>query len=415
MISKMYRRIVPLVVLILFCSILDRINLGFAAVTMNAELGLTNAEFGMAAGFFSIGYALFGIPSTLMLHKVGAQRWIAITMVAWALCSAATALVYDARSLMIVRFLLGVAEAGLTPGIVLYLSYWFPSAWRGRVFGLVFVIQPLTVMIGGPLSSGLLQLDGWLGLSGWHWLFIVEAAPTILLAIVVALCLTDRPEAATWLDPSEKAWIEQRLESERSSAAADRNWDVLRQRRIWTLAAAFLAIGTAGMGAFYFLPLIIRSTGLSVSASGVVAGVPGLVSLFTIPLWGLWTDRSSCRACVTAAACLLMVAGFVGGALLLPSPWALVPLTVALAGFFGVFVPFWTLPTGLLQGAAAAVGIAFVNIAGNLGHFTGPALVGMLSNDGRGYGAAMISLAVVALLAAGLVLLLRGPPVGDRS
>lgn len=402
---KIWRRILPLAVLIIFCSVLDRFNLGFAAVTMNQDLGLSNAAFGVAAGFFAIGYALFGIPSTLALHRFGARRWISFTMVAWGLCSAATALVATAEELMIVRCLLGAAEAGLTPGIVLYFSYWFPSAYRGRVFATTFLIQPLTILIGGPMSSLLLAWDGWLGLAGWQWLFVVEALPTLILAAAVFWFLTDRPVNASWLSSDERQWLARQLAQEQAAAAATGKaetsiWRTFANTRVVLLAIAYAAIGTAGVGTIFFMGLMTRSMGFSATQTGYLAALPGAVAVLTLPLWGWWTDRAKQRELVAAAGCMLIAVGLAGTAMWLPSRWALLPMTLALVGFFSVVVPFWTLPSSFLTGANAAAGIALINVSGNVGNFTGPALLGFLSDRTHSYAPGAASLAAIAALAA---------------
>ncbi len=428
-IARVWWRIVPLLALVLLLNYLDKVNIGFAALQMNKALGLSNSAFGMASGLFSLGYALAAIPSTLLLERIGARRWMSVMMVIWGLCSAGTALVSRPAELLVARVVLGVAEAGFTPGVIVYLSYWFPARYRGRVLSSFLLILPLSLVIGGPISSGLLSCDGLLGLAGWKWLFLCEGLPTVLLAGVVASLLADRPTKASWLSDEEKTWLIGQLDETRTDrpstehgqpmgAAAEisqatskpvqrTQWraDVtatlraLTHWRVVSLAVALVGITTSGTGALIFLPTVIRSMGFSVGATGLVAALPALVAALVFPLWGVWTDRSRRRESVVAATCVALSGGLWGAAALFPSPWALVPLTVAFVGFFGSVVPFWTLPSSFLTGATAAAGIALINLAGNLGGFSGPVLLGWLSDTTRSYNAGLAGLAAPVALA----------------
>jgi ACS family tartrate transporter-like MFS transporter len=399
-IRKVAWRIVPLMALVLLFNYLDKVNIGFAAVTMNKDLGFSNTVFGAAAGFFAIGYALFGIPSTLLLHRVGARRWISVIMVAWGLCSAATAFVSTAREMLIARFILGVAEAGFTPGMIFYFSQWFPSRYRGRVLGAFLLIYPFSLVIGGPFSTTLFSLNGSLGLHGWQWLFLIEALPTVALAGVVFALLTDTPAEATWLSPPERTWLRTRLSSEEAhidGVGAGRSlWGQLANNRVWLLVAANVGLSTSGIGAYFFMPLIIQSMGFSVRNTGLLVALPGIAATLILPLWGIWADRAKSREIVVAAASALIMLGLLGAAPLLPSAWAIIPLSIAMVGFFGGLVAFWTLPSQFFIGASAAIGIAFINIMGNLGTFTGPYLLGWLSDLTGTYQAGLLSLAAIA-------------------
>lgn len=399
-IAKVWWRIVPLLALALLFNYLDKVNIGFAALQMNKDLGLSNSVFGVASGLFSFGYALAAIPSTLLLERVGARRWMSCMMVAWGLCSASTAFVSRPEELVVARVALGVAEAGFTPGVILYLSYWFPAEYRGRVLGSFLLILPLALVIGGPISSALLSCDGHFGLAGWKWLFLCEGLPAVLLAGVVVGLLADKPGKALWLSNAEKTWLIGQLgeaRTERTNFAATvralANW------RVVLLATALFGITTSGTGALIFLPTVIRSMGFSVGATGLVAALPALVATCVFPLWGVWTDRSPHREGVVAVTCLALSVGLCGAAALLPSPWALVPLTIALVGFFGSVVPFWTLPSSFLTGASAAAGIALINIAGNMGGFSGPTLLGRLSDITKSYNGGLAGLAGPVALA----------------
>lgn len=397
------RRIVPLLSPALFFAYLDRVNLGFAALTMNRDLHLTNTQFGTAAGCFAVGYAVAGIPSTLLLHRFGARRWISLTMFIWGLCSAATAFVTRPEELFGVRALLGMAEAGLAPGVVLYTSRWFPSEYRGRMFGTLFIINPLSQLIGSPLSSVLLAADGRLGLTGWQWLFIIEALPTLLLAALVFGALADQPADAQWLSAEQKQWLTGRLaiQSPPAPAPAGRNegWRAFADARVWMLAAISAGLGTSGIGTLIFLPLIIHSMGFSVWSTGFVAAVPAAVAAAALPLWGVWADRVRNRGWVVAAGCGAIACGLLGTAMLLPSPWAIAPICLAVAAFFGCLSAFWTLPTAFLTGIGAATGIALINAVGNLGQFVGPYLLGRLADLSHSHTSGLVCLAAIAAAA----------------
>lgn len=403
------RRIVPLAALMLLCAYMDKINIGFAALQMNADLGLTSTAFGAGAGAFALGYALFALPSTMLLHRFGARRWMSLIMMLWGLCSAATAFVTDIESLVMVRLALGMAEAGFSPGIILYFSYWFPAAYRGRVLGWFLFVHPLALVVAGPVSGLLLTLDGTLGLAGWQWLFLVEAAPSILLALVTIRLLTDAPAKAAWLPDDEKAWLARGLDAERRGIETESQGrismrHVLADRRVWLLGAVNLAVGTAGIGAIFFTPLIVQSMGFTELGTGFIVAVPGIVGGLTLPLWGWWTDRARRRESVVAIACLMLAFGLAAEAVLLPSAWAIVPLCIAMIGFNGMIVAFWTLPSSFLIGVGAAAGIAAINIAGNLGTFSGPYLLGRMTDLTQGYAAGLVLLAGIALAAAGAML-----------
>lgn len=397
---KVWWRIVPLMIAVLFFSFLDRVNISFAALTMNRDLGLSNAQFGAGVGAFAIGYALFGIPSVLLLHRFGARRWIALIMALWGLCSAATAFVGNADQLFAMRFLLGVAEAGFSPGIILYFSYWFPEEYRGRVFGTFFFIQPLAIVFGGPMSSALIEAHGAFGLAGWQLLFIAEALPTIVLAPAVLLFLPERPERSTWLADDERAWLAGRLAANSAAKATMTQagaGPVLLDPRLWGLTLVNLGIGTCGMGILLFMPLVIQSMGYSVWATGLLTTLPAVLAAIGIPVWGWWTDRARNRGHIVTASCAMIALGLLAAAALHPSPWAIVALSVSMVGLYGGITAFWTLPTTFLSGAAAAAGLAIVNIAGNFGAFTGPMILGRVSDSSGSFAPGMLVLGWIGI------------------
>ena len=400
-------RIVPLLAAVLLLSYLDKVNIGFAALQMNKALGLSNSTFGLAAGLFALSYALAAIPSTILLRRFGARRWISWAMLVWGLCSAATAFVASPKQLMVARVALGAAEAGFTPGVIFYLNSWFPKAYRGRILGSFLAILPVSIVVGGPLSSALLGWDGLMGFSGWQWLFLIEGLPTVLLAPAVRIFLADTPGDARWLGAADRVWLKVKLDAEADEMAVSLlarpsqsgSPRAPLRRRAAMLGLVYLGISTSGAGALIFLPLLIRSMGFSIRASSALAAFPALVSAAMLPLWGYWADRVERREWVVAATCLSLCIGLAGTAVVIPSAWALIPLTLAFIGYFGSVAPFWTLPSSFLTGVAAAATIAAINVTGNIGAFFGPALLGSLSDRFGSYSPGLFFMATVALAA----------------
>jgi ACS family tartrate transporter-like MFS transporter len=363
---------------------------------MNQDLGLTQTQFGLAAGFFAIGVLVFGVPSTLLLHRLGARRWISATLLAWGILSAATAFVRSPAELFGARLLLGVAEAGFIPGAILYYSYWFPAAYRGRVIASFIFMQPVGLIVGAPLS-GLLLSHGLFGLMGWQSMFIVEALPTLILAVAVYLWLPDRPEQARWLSGIQKQWLGERLAAEAPSS--ERGGSLRRavsDTRVLGLSLAYLAIGTSGAGAIYFIPLMIHSMHFSTLETGLLAAAPPAAAAALLPLWGRWTDRHQRAEFTTVIASGIMAAGLLMSACLLPSPGAITGLCIAMIGFFGLMPAFWSLPTRILRGADAATATGLISVVGNLGNFSGPFLLGRLSDITKTYGTGLVCLAAVS-------------------
>lgn len=398
-IRRLWPRILPLIALAYFCAWLDRVNVSFAALQMNADLGLSKADFGFGAGSFAIGYALFAIPSTLLLHRFGARRWIASIMLAWGLCSASLAFVSNVEQFVAMRFLLGVAEAGLAPGIILYFSYWFPREYRGRALGLLLLVTPVALVIGGPISGALLTLGGQWGLAGWQWLFLVEAAPSLLSAPIIWRLLPTRPADAPWLPERSRTWLDERLAGEAPREMRERGsaWRALRRPRVAMLMVVNVGIGTGGAGTLFFMPLMVQSMGFSDWQTGLMVALPAVVGGLSIPLWGLGGDRTGRRDLLLVLAGGLLAAGLAGTAVLLPSPWAIGALALAMAGYNGVAISISLIPYAFLAGTAAAAAIAAVNVAGNLGNFTGPYLVGWIADAAGAYQTALAALAAIVV------------------
>jgi MFS transporter, ACS family, tartrate transporter len=403
-IRKIYLRLLPLLFLAYFVCYLDRINVGFAALTMNKDLGFTATVYALGATAFFWGYCLFEIPSNLVLEKIGARIWIARIMITWGLFSGATAFVTGSTSFGTIRFFLGVCEAGFFPGMILYFTYWFPARYRGRVVGWFMTAIPIAIFLGGPISTSLLVgLDGLLGLAGWRWLFLCEAAPSVLLGFVVLFYLTDRPAQAHWLEPQEREWLIAELAAERSAVDKVRVYSLLQSLYNWrvlALAVIYLGIGTASLGLVLFLPLMIKQLGVSTLMTGFAAAVPYVVGTVGMIICGYITDHMHERRWNLFFTCLAAAVGLLVAAMLSNSLWALAGLSLATVGFYGMKTSFWPLPSTFLSGTAAAAAIAAINSLGNFGGLIGPNVVGWLRDTTGNFEAGLYFLAGCALVSA---------------
>jgi MFS transporter, ACS family, tartrate transporter len=403
-IRKVYFRLLPLLFLAYFICYLDRINVGFAALTMNKDLGFTATVYALAATAFFWGYCLFEVPSNIVLENVGARIWIARIMITWGLFSGATAFVTGATSFAGVRFFLGVCEAGFFPGMILYFTYWFPARYRGRVVGWFMTAIPVAIFLGGPISTSVLVgLDGLLGLAGWRWLFLCEAAPAVILGIVVLFYLTDRPAKAHWLDPHEREWLIAELAAERSAVEQVRVYTVLQSLlnlRVLALAIIYLGIGTASLGLVLFLPQMIKQLGVSNLMTGFATSVPYIVGTIGMIICGYITDHMYERRWNLFFTCFAAAVGLFAAALLTGSFWTLAVIAVATIGFYGMKTSFWPLPSTFLSGTAAAAAIAGINSIGNLGGLIGPVAVGWLKDTTGSFEAGLFFLSGCALISA---------------
>ncbi len=401
---KVYWRILPLAIAAYFLAYLDRINVGFAALTMNKDLGLDAAIYGMAAGAFFWGYFLFEVPSNMILEKIGARIWIARIMVSWGLISGLTAFCVGPWSFVTMRFLLGLAEAGLFPGMILFFTYWFPDWHRARIVSGFMVALPLAVAAGAPVSTGILEgMSGVLGLAGWKWMFIAEAIPTVLVGFIILIFVTDRPSLAHWLSNEERSWLSTALETERGLIEAKRKlsmWQSFWDPKILLLTLNYFGIIAASLGMLLFLPQIVKQLGLSNMEVGWVSMIPYLCGAVAMIVWGRYSDRTGERrwnlfwACITAAIGLFIAGETVG------TVWALVGMSIAAIGFYGSKGPFWTMPSMILTGTAAASGIAWINAVGNLGGFFGPSVVGWAKDYTGSFAGGLYALAGFALVSA---------------
>jgi MFS transporter, ACS family, tartrate transporter len=404
-VRKLAWRLLPFMGLLYFVAFLDRVNVGFAALTMNADLGLSARVYGFGAGIFFLGYVLFEVPSNLMLHRFGARRWIARIMISWGLVSAAMAATTGPISFYVLRFLLGVAEAGFFPGMILYLTYWFPAAVRARITGAFMIAIPVSGVIGAPLSTALLGIEGF-GLQGWQWMFILEGVPAVLLGLIVLYRLDDRPERAGWLADDEKAWLRRTLDAEQ--AAVQRPVSVraaLLDTRVWILGIVYfgLVIGLYGLG--FWLPQIVADFGgLTLPQVGLLTAFPSVIAAVAMYAWGRHSDATGERLRHIAWPALAGCVGLAASAYLADRPLlAFAALTAGAAGIYAALPVFWTLPTALLTGAAGAGAIALVNSIGNTGGYVGPALMGYLKDTTGEHTAGLLVLAGSLLGAAVLV------------
>ena len=398
-------RLIPFLLGCYFISFLDRINVSFAALHMNEDIGLTKGLYGLGAGLFFVTYCLFEVPSNLMLHRVGARRWIARIMLTWGLCAVVMAFVVGPYSFFAMRLLLGAAEAGFFPGVLFFLMLWFPTAYRSRILGLFMAGVAISGLIGAPLSGELLTLDGWLGLHGWQWLFIIEGAPAIVLAPVCFYFLQDGPAQARWLRQDEREKLAAVLDSEMREREASLKQSVsqaLVNPRVLFLAAMYFTNVCLLNSVQFFLPLILKGFGMGPRQTGFVAAIPSLFALFAVILWGRRSDRRAERYGHAA------LANFVGGLALLASallqdPTArIVAVTIAFSATLAFTAPFWAIPASFLSGVAAAGGIAAISALGVIGGFIAPSVIGSLADltgDFRAGLALFGALAVVAAIA----------------
>ncbi|HEX6905913.1 MAG TPA: MFS transporter [Terriglobales bacterium] len=421
LVSKLTRRLVPFLFLLYIVAYLDRINVGFAALQMQGQLHLSDEVYGLGAGLFFAGYFVFQLPSNLLLERVGARRWLAALMVVWGAVSTSMIFVRTPHGFYALRFLLGVAEAGFFPGVILYLKNWFPADARARTVAWFMTAAPLSGVVGGPISGALLGLHH-AGLAGWQWMFIMEGIPAILLGGLAACYLTDRPQDAVWLSDEQRDWLlaTLRQESQETAAVSRTNvWAAFTHPGIWLLVLVYFGLDTVSYGISLWLPNLIRSlSGVSDFVIGLLSTIPYIAAAVSMVLVGMHSDRSGERRWHTALPAFVGAAGL----LLAAQSTSVVPMiagiTVAVLGVFSMLGPFWTMPTSLLTGTAAAAAIALINSVGNLGGFFGPYIIGLIRTHTGSFKNGL--LVVGATLAAGgaIALLVRGrahAPVQGRA
>jgi len=412
---KVTWRLIPFLFVLYVIAWLDRVNVGFAGLQMNADLGFSSTVFGFGSGIFFLGYCLFEIPSNIILERVGARLWIARIMVTWGLISAGLMIVRTPAVFYLLRFLLGAAEAGFFPGVIYYLSLWYPTAHRARAIAAFMTAVPVTGLIGGPLSGALLDLDGIYGLAGWQWLFLLEGLPAIVLGASVIFYLDERPETTQWLAPEERDWLVDTLAAER------RTWPLRPDIRValtdvgvWRLGIIFLLVATGFYGYSFWAPLVIRSiTGLSNFKVGLVLGAISAVTIIGMLLNSYHSDRTNERPIHIAVPLLVMAVGLIGCALLHNPVFAIIALALVPLGHCASYGPFWSMPTQFFTGPAAAAGIALVTMIANVGSFAGPTLIGVLKARTGTHTEAFLLLGGLAVIAS--LLALRTSPARASS
>ena len=402
-------RIVPFLMMCYFVAYLDRVNVSYATLTMNQDLGISASAFGFGSGIFFLTYVILEVPSNLVLERVGARRWIARIMFSWGVVSGLMAVIDGATGFYVLRVLLGAAEAGFFPGIIFYLTLWFPAAHRARIVGWFMAVIPLSSVLGAPVSGLILGMHGFLGLAGWRWLFILEAAPAVILAVAVWFYLPDRPADAGWLGEDERAWLVNCLAEEQRRRERSHQISVgqaLVNPRVLALAVVYFGAVATNYGTAFWLPQIVQSFGLSAGATGFVTAIPYLVGTVGIVWWGQRSDARLERKRHTAIALAIAALG-IGLSTLFDAPVGkMILLSAGAFGVFAVLPVFWTLPTAFLSGAAAAAGIAAVNSIGNLAGFFGPLAMGISKDATGSFVTGLWVIAACALLSMVVVLAL---------
>jgi ACS family tartrate transporter-like MFS transporter len=401
---KLYLRLLPFAVLSYILAYIDRINVSFAGLTMRGDLDISAGTFGFAVGMFYWGYFIFEVPSNVILEKIGARIWIARIMITWGILAGLTAAVTGPTSFAIVRFLLGVAEAGFFPGLIFYFTTWFPRHHHARIVSGFIIGLPLAVALGAPISTSLMSLDGLFGLHGWQIMYIAEAIPTVAIGVITFFVLTDRPEQAQFLTAEERDWLVARLASERRANEAVRTyslWQAMYNPKVLLLALNYFGIVTASLGMLIFIPQIIKSLGnFSNMTVGWLTMIPYICGTIAMVLWGRLSDRMHERRWNLFAGCVLSTLGLIIAGMTMGTWWALVGMSIAAMGFYGSKGPFFAMPPMFLSGAGLAAGIAWINSIGNLGGFFGPWYVGAMKDLTGSYAGGLYGLALLGLIAA---------------
>jgi MFS transporter, ACS family, tartrate transporter len=399
---KIYLRLLPFAFISYSLCYIDRINATFAALTMRGDLNMSASAYGFAVGTFYWGYFIFEVPSNLIMEKVGARLWIA--RITWGILAALAALSTGSTSFAIFRFLLGVAEAGFFPGMVLYFTYWFPAHHHARIVSGILAGFVVAVAGGAPISTALLSLDGMFNLRGWQIMYIAEGIPTVIAGFATLFIMTDKPEQAKFLTAEEKAWLTAKLASERQAKEAVRTfgvWEGMFNSKVLLLALNYFGIVTASLGMLFFIPQIIKSIGVTNNMTvGWLTMLPYICGGISLVVWGRISDRMKERRWNLLAACIVSTAGLVIAGMTMGSWWALAGMSIAAIGFYGSKGPFWAMPPMFLTGTAAAASLAWINSIGNLGGFFGPWYVGVVKDMTGSFSGGLFGLALLGLIAA---------------
>jgi ACS family tartrate transporter-like MFS transporter len=405
-IRKVSGRLLPFLFLLYIVAYIDRINVGFAALQMQGQLGLNDTIYGLGAGMFFAGYFLFQVPSNWALERIGARRWIAFLLIAWGIISSSMLFIRGERSFYVLRFLLGVTEAGFFPGMIFYLRNWFPAGARARAVAIFMTASPMAGVIGGPISGALLNVHAG-GLSGWQWMFLLEGIPAVLLSGIVYFFLTDKPSDAHWLSPPESDWLLATLEDEQQHAISKNTapFSVLWMPAVWLLSVMYFGMNIAIYGIGFWLPKIIRSqSGMSTFHIGLLTAVPYIFSAIAMVVVGLHSDRTGERRLHVALCAFAGVGGLVFAAFSGSFPLMFLGISIALLAANSMYGPYWAMPTAFLPRALAAIGIAVINSLGNLGGFFGPYFIGLLKTSSGTFQNPLLLVAGFLMLA-GLVTL----------
>src|SRR5471030_2697963 len=407
-------RLMPFLVFAYLLCYIDRVNVGFASLEMNKAVGIDPKIYGLGAGIFFVGYFILEVPSNLALQRFGARKWIARIMLSWGVISMACASIAGPWSFLVLRFLLGAAEAGFFPGIILYLTFWYPAEYRAKIVGIFMVAIPLAGLIGSPISGAILGMSGVLGLAGWQWIFILEAIPTILLGIMAFSYLSDRPDDAAWLEPDQRAWLNAKLagESQRASRVKHASvWKIMTNKYVLIMALVYAGAAGASTSLALWMPQLVKSYGLSNFDTGLVNAVPFALAAVWMILWGHNSDRTGERVWHNALPLAWMVVAMVL-TFFAHSLWTIIPLlTLVAAGTYASKGPFWALSSEWLGAGAAAAGLAQINALGNLASFFFNYMIGWIKDETGSYPAALMPIAIVATIGVICVLVLgRGQP-----
>ena len=404
-------RILPFLIVCYLIAIIDRGNIGMASLQMNEDLGLSKAVFGLASSLFFIGYFLFEVPSNLAMQKIGAKIWISRIMITWGIVSVCTAFVESSEMLYLLRFLLGAAEAGFFPGVILYLTYWIPAKYRARVIATFMVAIPAANFIGSPISGAILSLDGWFGMRGWHWLFILEGVPAVLLGVAAFFVLSNRPDSASWLTNEQRNWLSSTLAAENAQRKAIGHislWQLLRHKHIWVMALIYAGASAAGSTLSVWSPQLLKSFGLDNFTTGLVNAIPyGLASVLMI-VWGRSSDRTGERRWHTALTLFLIAGGLLSAFISQSLTGSVVILSLVLIGAYSMKGPFWALASGWLSSSTAAAGLAAIGAVANL--IGGGLMVNVYGMINQATGSHTLAMMPLALLCAagGIAVLVMG-------
>lgn len=411
-IKKVRNKLIPFLILLYFFAMLDRVNVGYAALTMNKELGITSSQYGLVAGIFFIGYFLFEVPSNLIMNKVGARKWIGRILITWGLASAACGLIQNATQLYAGRFFLGVMEAGFFPGIMLYMTHWFPTRERAKMVALFMLAMPISSVLGGPISGLILDHIHWAGISSWRWLFYMEGLPTVILGIITILTLPNRPSEAKWLSNEEKTWLEDKIQRESEAVASKHKHSFLGSLTggtVWLLAIVYFSKTLAVYGVGFFAPTLIKglTSGLSNFQIGLINSLPYVISCFAMYLWGMHSDRTGERRWHVAISLMVCAVGLIGLGFTKSAILAVVFLTIVYCGSYSIYGAFWALTSTVFTGKSAAVAMASINSIANLGGFIGPFGIGYIKTATSSNYAGFYVIAVILLVSVGITLNLK--------